>query len=380
MKNESDPSDKPEEGTSLTKRAKKILIPPKSPKSVKLKRANFLIKKLKLKSKSASTKAEPEDISKLPSQGSKQTTPVERQTPEGDDNFVLTKSASEANLQESWNSAENLEKGSASATSIAKSEVSVDNPEFYVSSEPRKSVLERTKSLENLRKMPAYGELFLDSSTLGSNPNTNKPKDHLYKILVIGDLGTGKTSIIKRYVHRFFTQHYRATIGVDFALKVLNWDENTLIRLQLWDIAGQERYGNMTRVYYKEAVGAFIVFDVTRRNTFESVANWKSDLDSKVQLPDGSPIPCVLLANKCDQQKEGLVTNPAKMDEYCKENGFAAWFETSARDNINIDEAAKALVEKVLEKDSIINNEKRGDQFSITRDANPESRASKCSC
>lgn len=54
----------------------------------------------------------------------------------------------------------------------------------------------------------------------------------------------------------------------------------------------------MTRVYYKEAVGAFIVFDVTRRNTFESVANWKSDLDSKVQLPDGSPIPCILLANK----------------------------------------------------------------------------------
>lgn len=54
----------------------------------------------------------------------------------------------------------------------------------------------------------------------------------------------------------------------------------------------------MTRVYYKEAVGAFIVFDVTRVQTFESVANWKNDLDSKVQLPDGSPIPCVLLANK----------------------------------------------------------------------------------
>lgn len=72
-----------------------------------------------------------------------------------------------------------------------------------------------------------------------SNASTSKPKDHLYKILVIGDLGTGKTSIIKRYVHRFFTQHYRATIGVDFALKVLNWDENTLIRLQLWDIAGK---------------------------------------------------------------------------------------------------------------------------------------------
>lgn len=138
-------------------------------------------------------------------------------------------------------------------------------------------------------------------------------------MLVIGELGTGKTSIIKRYVHQFFSQHYRATIGVDFALKVVHWDQSTVIRLQLWDIAGmsplsvsicmyrsalvleqsgQERFGNMTRVYYKEAVGAFIVFDVTRSSTFESVAKWKQDLDTKVQLPDGSPIPCVLLANK----------------------------------------------------------------------------------
>ena len=63
--------------------------------------------------------------------------------------------------------------------------------------------------------------------------------ERLYKILVIGDLGTGKTAIIKRYVHQFFSEHYRATIGVDFALKVINWDQNTIIRLQLWDIAGQ---------------------------------------------------------------------------------------------------------------------------------------------
>lgn len=56
---------------------------------------------------------------------------------------------------------------------------------------------------------------------------------------MIGELGTGKTSIIKRYVHQFFSQHYRATIGVDFALKVLSWDQNTVIRLQLWDIAGK---------------------------------------------------------------------------------------------------------------------------------------------
>jgi Ras-related protein Rab-32 len=155
-------------------------------------------------------------------------------------------------------------------------------------------------------------------------------REHLYKILVIGELGTGKTSFIKRYVHQFFSQNYRATIGVDFALKVLNWDQDTIIRLQLWDIAGeclynwlffayvenisnyiifcggsgQERFGNMTRVYYKEAVGAFIVFDVTRSATFDAVIKWKQDLDSKVQLADGSPIPCILLANKVSEFDE----------------------------------------------------------------------------
>ena len=61
---------------------------------------------------------------------------------------------------------------------------------------------------------------------------------------------------------------------------------------------GQERFGNMTRVYYKEAVGAFIVFDLTRASTFDAVTKWKNDLDLKVQLPDGRPVPCVLLANK----------------------------------------------------------------------------------
>ncbi|XP_044741113.1 ras-related protein Rab-44 isoform X2 [Chrysoperla carnea] len=205
---------------------------------------------------------------------------------------------------------------------------------------------------------PAYGDVISNNSNENRSSSMieagTERREHLYKILVIGELGTGKTSIIKRYVHQFFSQHYRATIGVDFALKVLNWDANTIIRLQLWDIAGQERFGNMTRVYYKEAVGAFIVFDVTRVATFDAVVKWKQDLDSKVQLADGSPIPCILLANKCDQQKEGLVNTPAKMDEYCKEKGFAGWYETSAKENINIEEAARSLVNKILLNDKLL--------------------------
>ncbi|XP_068143821.1 LOW QUALITY PROTEIN: ras-related protein Rab-32 [Drosophila tropicalis] len=213
--------------------------------------------------------------------------------------------------------------------------------------------------------------------------STSDKREHLYKILVIGELGTGKTSFIKRYVHQFFSQNYRATIGVDFALKVLHWDANTIVRLQLWDIAGQERFGNMTRVYYKEAVGAFIVFDVTRSGTFDCVSKWKEDLDSKVQLPDGSAIPCILLANKCDQEKQGIVTQPEKMDEYVRENGFAGWFETSAKENINIDEAARALVNKILINDKLITADlDDGDKFNLSNsnDPNGQEAKNKCSC
>jgi len=183
--------------------------------------------------------------------------------------------------------------------------------------------------------------------------------EYLYKVLVVGDIGTGKTSIIKRFVHNIFSMHYKSTIGVDFALKVINWDENTMVRLQLWDIAGQERFGNMTRVYYKEAVGAMVVFDVTRVSTFEAVVKWKNDIDAKVTLPpDDRPIPVVLLANKCDLAKDSFMKSSEQMDKFCEEQGFIGWFETSAKDNINIESAARFLVQHILENDIVREQEK----------------------
>ncbi|KAM4565344.1 ras-related protein Rab-38 [Fundulus diaphanus] len=173
-------------------------------------------------------------------------------------------------------------------------------------------------------------------------------QERLLKVLVIGDLGVGKTSIIKRYVHRVFSQHYRATIGVDFALKVLNWDHKTVVRLQLWDIAGQERYGNMTRVYYREAVGALVVFDMTRLSTFQAVLKWKRDLDSKVTLSNGRPVPAVLLANKCDQRQHGLCPKLPKLENFSQGQGFVGWFETSAKDDTNIDSAVTCLLKAIM--------------------------------
>jgi len=168
---------------------------------------------------------------------------------------------------------------------------------------------------------------------------------------------------------------------VDFALKVINWDESSIVRLQLWDIAGQERFGNMTRVYYKEAVGAIVVFDVSRSTTFEAVLKWKNDIDCKVTLPpDDHPIPVVLLGNKIDLAKDASQKTPVQMEKYCEENGFCGWFETSAKDNLNIEKAAKFLVSRILENDTRHRDENTASDNSlkIQPSATPPASSSCC--
>ncbi|XP_053363628.1 ras-related protein Rab-38 [Clarias gariepinus] len=193
-------------------------------------------------------------------------------------------------------------------------------------------------------------------------------REHRFKVLVIGDLGVGKTSIIKRYVHQHFSANYRATIGVDFALKVLDLDQDT-IRVQLWDIAGQERFGNMTRVYYRDAIGAFVVFDVTRSCTFEAVRKWKEDLDDKVNVFGGNRIAAVLLANKCDQEKDDAFAKTyPRMEQFCREHGFISWFETSAKENINIDEAVTCLVRHIMASETDLLQREDMDTVSLKLD------------
>jgi len=172
-------------------------------------------------------------------------------------------------------------------------------------------------------------------------------QQHLYKVLVIGDYAVGKTSIIKRYCEGYFTPNYKLTIGVDFAVKVVEWDEKTTVSLQLWDIAGHERFGNMTRVYYKFAIAAIIVFDLSRPATFEAITKWRDDVNSKVVLGNQEPIPVLLLANKCDLP--GVTIDKEMLDRFCKENNFIGWYPTSAQNNINVDEGMKYLIQKILD-------------------------------
>uniref|UniRef100_A0A3Q1BIW9 Uncharacterized protein n=1 Tax=Amphiprion ocellaris TaxID=80972 RepID=A0A3Q1BIW9_AMPOC len=119
----------------------------------------------------------------------------------------------------------------------------------------------------------------------------------------------------------------------------------------------RDRIKNLSRVYYKAAMGALVVFDITNSLTLKSATEWKQDLDSKLCLDNGRPVPAVLLANKCDLMKtkgEDLVSS---LDRFCKDNNFLGWFETSAKENINIDEAGSFLVKQMMLCDGSLSDE-----------------------
>jgi small GTP-binding protein len=139
----------------------------------------------------------------------------------------------------------------------------------------------------------------------------------IFKVLVVGEKYTGKTSLIRQYIRHCFTEGYRMTVGVDFANKMLTLDDQTQVQLQLWDIAGQERFRNLTRVYYKEAVGAFVVFDLSQAITLDLVVDWKKDIDSKVFTADLKPIPCLLIGNKMDLCGSLPITDDQMASGFC---------------------------------------------------------------
>lgn len=171
-------------------------------------------------------------------------------------------------------------------------------------------------------------------------------REHLMKILVVGDGNVGKSSFVHRYVNGQFNKTYKMTVGVDFSLKVLHWSDREKVRLQLWDIAGQERFISMTRVYYKGALGCVVIFDITDSASFLSCRYWKQDLDKKAMLPNGRPIPCILLANKSDLSQRAVSTD--SIIKFSKANGFVMWMETSVKENRNIGEAMRILVQEIL--------------------------------
>lgn len=180
--------------------------------------------------------------------------------------------------------------------------------------------------------------------------NESESIEKIIKIIVVGKPATGKTSFIRQYCEGVFSEFYKATIGVDFASKTVDLDSKTKITVQLWDISGQEMYGNISRVYYKEASAGLVVFDVTDQSTFDVVEKWKLDIDEKVFTSELKPIPCILLGNKIDLRSDQLTEEKkVEMDKFVNDHNFIGYYEVSAKFGTNINETIKTLVKYIID-------------------------------
>uniref|UniRef100_S4RMZ0 Ras-related protein Rab n=1 Tax=Petromyzon marinus TaxID=7757 RepID=S4RMZ0_PETMA len=193
--------------------------------------------------------------------------------------------------------------------------------------------------------------------------------EELFKVVVVGEVQVGKTSFVQRYSRNAFTENYRMTMGVDFAYKVLKWTDTQMIKLHLWDVAGQERYMSATKQFYRGASGCVVIYDLTSRQSFDKALLWKESIDAHASLPDGSPVPCLLLGNKSDLSEREV--SAADMERACREHKFLACKEVSVKKNKNIGDAMRCLVEAMmgwvaknssqsLEQDNVqLNNEEK---------------------
>ena len=167
--------------------------------------------------------------------------------------------------------------------------------------------------------------------------------DLIFKIVLIGDSGVGKTNILSRYINNEFSLTSKATVGVEFCSTIVK-KNGKLIKLQIWDTAGQERYKSITSAYYKGAKGAFVVYDITRAKTFKNIDRWILELKAN----GNEDILIVLIGNKLDLEKsrEVLVDDVKKKAEELK----VAYFETSALDGSNIEHAFDVIVNQMVKK------------------------------
>ena len=167
--------------------------------------------------------------------------------------------------------------------------------------------------------------------------------EFMFKIVLVGDSSVGKTNIMGKYLKNEFREDSKSTVGVEFGSKEFVIENHT-VRVQIWDTAGQERYKAITSAYYKGAKGAFIVYDITRKGTFESVDKWVSDLKASAD----KKITLLLIGNKCDLEDQRQIT---KEEAEQKAKSFeVAYLETSALSGENLEKAFEMLVNEVYKK------------------------------
>jgi len=167
-----------------------------------------------------------------------------------------------------------------------------------------------------------------------------KDYDHLFKLLIIGDSGVGKSSLLVRFADNHFSGNYITTIGVDFKIRTIEINGER-VKLQIWDTAGQERFRTITSTYYRGTHGVIVVYDVSSGESFANVKRWLHEIDANCDVVNR-----ILVGNKNDDpDRKVVLTEDAR--RFADQMGIQL-FETSAKDNINVEEMFRSITTLVL--------------------------------
>ncbi|XP_073013901.1 ras-related protein RABA5e-like [Typha latifolia] len=207
-------------------------------------------------------------------------------------------------------------------------------------------------------------------------------EEYLFKVVIIGDSAVGKSNLLSRYARNEFNLHSKATIGVEFQTQSMEIDGKE-VKAQIWDTAGQERFRAVTSAYYRGAVGALVVYDISRRTTFDSVSRWLQELSTHSE----TTIARMLVGNKCDLGNIRDVSVEEGKNLAEAEGLF--FIETSALDSTNVKKAFEIVIREIYDNVSrkVLNSDSYKAQLSVNRvsltsNADDESKktSSKFSC
>ncbi|MFX1314040.1 MAG: Rab family GTPase [Promethearchaeota archaeon] len=161
-----------------------------------------------------------------------------------------------------------------------------------------------------------------------------------YKVCIVGNSGVGKTTLLHRYLENRFNPNVTSTIGSHFFVKYLRIpDEDNLITLQIWDLAGQAHFKWVRHVFYKGAKGVVYVFDLTRKNTFEDILGWKKEIETSIGM-----LPNVLVGNKLDLvNSENTLIAKEELDSLTEYLDACAYYKTSAKTGTRVNNVFKSL-------------------------------------
>jgi len=174
-------------------------------------------------------------------------------------------------------------------------------------------------------------------------------KKLLLKVIILGDSGVGKTSLMNQYVNKKFSNQYKATIGADFLTKEVMVDDR-LVTMQIWDTAGQERFQSLGVAFYRGADCCVLVFDVNVAKTFENLDSWREEFLVQAGPKDPENFPFVVLGNKIDLEHQRVVSQK-RAQAWCQTKNGIPYYETSAKEAINVEQAFQVIAKNALKQD-----------------------------